>query len=241
MKQLILLPALLLCLALPVFSQQPGSYSPSPSSWQGRLSPDDQREFDRYYAKWTEDSRRSDRDEIASDARHLQDIMTRYNIPPGVPFEQVASPGYASGTTQVRLRAADQREFDKYYAKWLEHTRKNDRDDIASDEQHMREIMARYNIPTDVPFDRIASAGSYGAAALPPSGAYPVSDWRTRLSAHDQHEFDEHYRKYLKDSAKNDRDDVAEDARKMQEIMARYSIPLDVPFDRIATPGAYSH
>ena len=36
-------------------------------------------------------------------------------------------------------------------------TRKNDRDDIAKDEQKMNEILARYNIPRDVPYDVLAS------------------------------------------------------------------------------------
>jgi hypothetical protein len=37
--------------------------------------------------------------------------------------------------------------------------RKNDRDDIAKHEGKMQEIMARYNIPRDVPYDLIASTG----------------------------------------------------------------------------------
>ena len=39
-------------------------------------------------------------------------------------------------------------------------TRKNDRDDIAKDVKHMQEIMARYNIPSSIPFDQIASPGA---------------------------------------------------------------------------------
>ena len=58
---------------------------------------------------------------------------------------------------QSRLSPEDQREFDKYYTKWVNDTRKNDRDDIAKDVTHMQEIMARNNISANVPFDRIAS------------------------------------------------------------------------------------
>ena len=61
-----------------------------------------------------------------------------------------------------RLSADDQKEFDKYYKKWVDDTRRNDRDDIASDVRHMQDIMVRNQIPSDVPFDRIASTGGAG-------------------------------------------------------------------------------
>ena len=100
----------------------------------------------------------------------MQEIMARNNIPANVPFDQIASNGaypnrgYSGGNSngtssngQSRLSADDQREFDKYYAKWLEDMRKNDRDDIDKDVRHMQDIMARYNIPASIPFDQIAS------------------------------------------------------------------------------------
>jgi hypothetical protein len=91
----------------------------------------------------------------------MQEIMARNNIPASVPFDQIASSAaYSSGSSPTyvqRLSVDDQREFDHYYAEWLEHTRKNDRDDVAKDVSHMQEIMARNNIPANVPFDRIAS------------------------------------------------------------------------------------
>ena len=64
----------------------------------------------------------------------------RNNIPANVPFDQIASNGaYAnrgysggnysnraySSNGQSRLSVDDQREFDKYYSKWLEDMRKN--------------------------------------------------------------------------------------------------------------------
>ncbi len=49
-----------------------------------RFSPEDQRDFDRYYAQWVDDSRRN-RDDAARDADHMQDITARYNIPANVP------------------------------------------------------------------------------------------------------------------------------------------------------------
>jgi hypothetical protein len=82
-----------------------------------------------------------------------------------VPFDQIASAAdYPSDSYprdqvwQGRLSPEDQREFDKYYADWLEDTRKNDRDDIDKDVSRMQEIMARNNIAANVPFDRIASS-----------------------------------------------------------------------------------
>src|SRR5207302_1161344 len=97
-----------------------------------------------------------------------QDIMTRNNIPADVSFDQVASaaaypnPAYAAPVTwQGRLSAEDQKDFDKAYAKWIESTRKNDQDDVSSSARQMQDIMTRYSIPANVPFDQIASPGIY--------------------------------------------------------------------------------
>src|SRR5437667_12246394 len=136
-------------------------------------------------------------------------------------------PGFAQG--QVRLSAEDQKKFDKHYSKWVNYTRKNDRDDIAKDVHEMQEIMAKYNIPANVPYDQIASTGS------------GVRVYQSRLSADDQREFDKYYTKWVNDTRKNDRDDVAKDVGRMQEIMARNNIPASVPFDQIASPGDPGH
>src|SRR5438309_6138920 len=108
-------------------------------------------------------------------------------------------PGFAQG--QVRLSAEDQKEFDKHYTKWVNDTRKNDRDDIAKDVRKMQEIMARYNIPPNVPYEQIASSGN----------AYPVRGYQGRLSPDEQREFDKNYTKWVNDRRKNDRDDIAKD------------------------------
>jgi len=134
-----------------------------------------------------------------------------------------------------RLSPEDQQQFDKYYKKWVDDSRKNDRDDIRKDEQHMQDIMGRYDIPADVPYDRIASSASgYGDGD---QGYYGnAHSWQGRLSPGDQQEFDKTYSKWLNDQRK-DRDDLPKDERKMRDIMSRYNIPLDVPFDAIASPG----
>ena len=212
--------------------------------YQGRLSPDEQREFDKNYTKWVNDRRKNDRDDIAKDERHMQEIMGRNNIPPNVPFDQVASTGYANGAVaypsngpwQGRLSPDDQRDFDRYYSRWVEDNRSNDRDDVAKDAGHMQEIMARYNIPANVPFDQIASRGAYPNNNYP-SSAYP-SYGQTRLSPDDQREFDKYYSKWVDDTRKNDRDDIDKDTRHMQDIMARYNIPANVPYHQIASPDA---
>lgn len=136
--------------------QQNGAYPGN----QGRLSPDDQREFDKAYDKWVKDSRKNDRDDIEKDVRKMQDIMARNNIAPSVPYDQIATPGYNNdyrGYAQSRLSPDDQHEFNKAYEKWEKDVRKNDRDDIRKDERKMQDIMARYNIPRDVSYDQVAS------------------------------------------------------------------------------------
>jgi hypothetical protein len=136
-----------------------------------------------------------------------------------------------------RLSSDDQQQFDKAYTKWVNDTRKNDRDDIAKDVRKMQEIMARNNVAPNTPFAAVASNG-YNAA----SGAYPYAYAQPqRLSASDQQEFDKNYRDWVKARRKKDMDDIDKHARKMEQIMARYNIPANVPFDQIASPGAAYH
>ena len=232
MTRVLQLMVLIAALALPALCQY------------GRLSADDQREFDKAYTKWVNDSRKNDRDDIDKDVRKMQDIMSRNNIPPNVPYEQIASSGYTqegryNGTyqqngpyaNQGRLSPDDQREFDKAYDKWVKDSRKNDRDDIDKDVRKMQDIMARNNIPPSVPYEQIATPGS---------GNVYRGYSQSRLQPDDQLEFDKAYEKWEKDVRKNDRDDIRKDERKMQDIMARYNIPRDVPYDQIASPE-YRH
>jgi len=234
-------------------------------SYQRQLPPDDQKEFDKHYTKWVNDNRKNDRDDVEKDARKMQEIMARNGIPASVPFEQIASTGYPSGDQYgnggsgynnsgayprgsaygSRLSPEDQREFDRYYGQWVDDTRRDDRDDAARAVEHMEENMARYNIPTNVAFDQVATPGGYQNNGYSgnsyPAGGTPGYG-QTRLSSDDQHEFDKAYAKWVSDSRKNDRDDLEKDTRKMQEIMARYNIPSNVPYDQIASPdAAYRH
>jgi hypothetical protein len=214
------------------------------------MSASDQAEFDKDYAKWVDATRKHDRDDISENARKMQDIMTRYNIPTSVPFDQIATAGaypataYAAGAWQGKLSAEDQKEFDKNYAKWVDATRKGNQEDVSEHARKMQDIMARYNIPAGVPFAQIASGGGAYPTAAPayPNPAYgsPYAQPQ-RLSADDQHAFDKAYKEWIKARRKNHREDIDENARKMQDIMARYNIAANVPFDQIASPDAVNH
>ena len=208
-------------------------------SYARQLPPDDQKEFDKYYTKWVNDTRKNDRDDIGKDVRKMQEIMARNNIPVDVPFDQVASTGYvapggyedrryAPTGAYGRLSAEDQRDFDRYYSQWVDDNRRSDRPDAARDADHMQDIMARNHIPSTVPFDELATRAGY-------PGNAQVGYGETRLTPDDQREFDKAYSKWVDDSRKNDRDDLERDTRRMQDIMARYNIPSNVPYDQIAS------
>ncbi len=160
---------------------------------------------------------------------------------PAIAQVDVNQDGYYGYPTATRLSPTDQQQFDKYYSKWVDDSRRNDRDDVAKDAGKMQEIMARYNIPASVPFDQIASNPATGAYGYPygyPNGAYGNPAYvGTRLTPGDQQKFNTHYAKWLDANRKNDQDDIASNAGKMQAIMARYNIPPNTPFQAIATNG----
>jgi hypothetical protein len=111
--------------------------------------------------------RSNDQDDVTNNARKMQEIMARNSIPPNVPFAAIATNGYAAGPNGYpnsaygaqgqTLSAKDQRDFDKDYQKWVDARHKKDMDDVDKNAHKMQQIMARYNIPANVPFDRIAS------------------------------------------------------------------------------------
>ncbi len=271
MKSLSLVTTLFLSLivaagARPAQAQYNVSYGQA-QNWRATLSSDDQRDFDKYYSKWVDASRKGDRDDIVENERHMQDIMVRNHIPVGVSFEQIATspaPGYAYGASpnepypngaypngaypypagQVRLSPDDQRKFDKEYAKWVDSQRKNDQDDVDKSARDMEQIMARYNIPSNVPFASIATNGyPAGYGVNPNAPAYPYTNGQAsqRLSDKDQKDFDKAYHHWVEARNKRDMDDVDKNERKMREIMARYNIPANVSFDQIATAGSAYH
>lgn len=222
-----------------------GSMYPA-RSYARQLSPDDQKDFDKAYTKWVNDTRKNDQNGVAKDVQKMQEIMARNNIPATVPFDQVASTGsvayeeprYAPAGTYARLSPEDQHDFDRYYSQWVDDSRRNDQRDASRDADHMQAIMARYSIPSNVPYDQLATQGAYPGNGQPGYGptvpaATPYA--QTRLNPDDQRDFDKAYSKWVNDSRKGDRDDLDKDTRKMQDIMARYNIPSNVPYDQIAS------
>jgi len=73
------------------------------------------------------------------------------------PGERGERGGYRGSRWQGHLSGDDQKRFDSYYTRWVNYNRDNNRDQVGSMEKRMREIMARYNIPGDVPFDEITT------------------------------------------------------------------------------------
>jgi hypothetical protein len=61
------------------------------AEWRGRLSADDQSRFDSYYSRWQEYRRTNNQGEVASMENRMRDVMSHNNIPPDVPFDQIAS------------------------------------------------------------------------------------------------------------------------------------------------------
>lgn len=133
------------------------------ASWISRMSPEDQREFNKHYQKWQEATAKNHGHDIEEHARKMEEIMARYNIPPRTPLEQVASNGsprhYDARDFQGKLSPEDQKKFDKEYEHWVDDRRKGDQHEMAEHEGKMQEIMARYNIPRDAPYDEVASSG----------------------------------------------------------------------------------
>lgn len=233
MNRLLGIFALVLLFGLPVFSQAQ------------RMAPDDQGRFNDYYSRWMQDRQSNDRDDMISMEHHMQDLMNKYAIPPATPYGEVAAqnagPGYNDRDDRDRNYAGsryghamspdDQRKFNEEYRKWQESSAKHDRDDIDKHARKLEEIMARYNIPPNTSFDEIASANGYSQPR------YNYRDFQGRLSRDDQQRFDKSYQHWMHERSENDRNGMAKEEGKMQEIMARYNIPRDVPYDAVVSGG----
>lgn len=63
------------------------------------------------------------------------------------------------GQWSGRLSGDDQRRFDSYYSRWLEYRRTNNRDEIVSMEKRMQDVYQHNGIPSNVPYDRVATNG----------------------------------------------------------------------------------
>ena len=61
--------------------------------YRGVLAPEWQGKFDSYYQRWLNYRAKNNEDEMRSMERRMQDIMRNYNIPPDVPYGDIASGG----------------------------------------------------------------------------------------------------------------------------------------------------
>ena len=153
---------------------------------------------------------------------------------------------------QGRLSTEDQGRFDSYYSRWLDYVESNDRNNRNSMEDRMRDVMSHYNIPSDVPFDQIASNNTqgYGIHQRPDQegdnddrdqSGYRDRQWQNRLSAKDQHRFDTCYSRWLEARQIGDRHETASMEKRMLDLMMRYSIPRDAQFSHIASGATESN
>jgi hypothetical protein len=240
MKKLLGSMIVLAAMALPALAQMQ------------QMRPDDQQKFDNEYSRWLQDKQTNNRDDMVSMEHHMQDLMNKYSIPADTPYDQIASqnnmappppPGYNNGpynnnpaynngydnrSYANQMSPDDQNKFNKEYSKWQEANAKNDRDDIDKHARNMEELMQRNNIPQNTPFNAIATTSGYAPRV-------DVREYQGRFSPDDQKKYDKAYEKFQRDRAKHDRDDYAKDEAKLNEIMAKYNVPRDVPYDALVS------
>jgi hypothetical protein len=157
--------------------------------------------------------------------------------------------GISHDRWQGRLSTEDQGRFDSYYWRWLDYAQSNDRGNRNSMEDRMRDVMSHYNIPSDVPFDQIASNNNhgYGTHRRPDQEGdnddraqrgYRDRQWQDRLSAKDQQRFDTYYSRWMEARQTGDRHETASMEKRMLDLMEHYSIPPDAQFFQIASGAA---
>ena len=222
-----------------------------PALGQWRLSGDDQRRFDSYFARWQDSRDRNDRGEVRSMEARMLDIYARYRIPQDTPFWRVASNGRPNNWDRWRgrLSSEDQSRFDSYFSRWQGYRRNNDRGEMQSMERRMQDIYAQYRIPSDVPYYVVASNGRDDERRWDndrgnddrrdndrrDNDRWNRDSWRGRLSSDDQVRFDSYYSRWLSYKRSHNGSEVASMERRMFDIMEQYSIPKNVPFEQIAS------
>ncbi len=221
-------------------------YGVSPDRWQGRLSAEDQGRFDSYYSRWLDYRQTNDRDNRNSMEERMRDVMSHYNIPSDVPFDQIASNdtqgygvqrrpdrdgdnddrgqrGYRDRQWQNRLSAKDQRRFDSYYSRWLDARRTGNRHETTSMEKRMLDLMGRYSIPPDAQFSQIASGSAerYSRLNIPPFSGSDASDFRS------------YYSRWQEYKRTDNRDQVASMEERMRRVMTDHNIPNDASYEDV--------
>jgi len=64
---------------------------------------------------------------------------------------------------------------------------------------------------------------------------YRNNGWRGRLSTEDQSRFDSYYSRWLEYRRTNNRDEIVSMEKRMQDVMTHYNIPLNTPYEQIAS------
>ena len=56
-----------------------------------------------------------------------------------------------------RMTPDDEAQFNGYYSRWQQDRQTDNRDDMVSMEHHMQDLMAKYSIPSNTPYDQVAA------------------------------------------------------------------------------------
>jgi hypothetical protein len=221
-------------------------YGASRDRWQGRLSTEDQGRFDSYYSRWLNYAQNNDRENRNSMEERMRDVMSHYNIPSDVAFEQIASnrnQGYGNNRVrdedgdehgrnhadyrgahgQNRFSVEDQQRFDSYYSRWLTARRTGNRHETGSTEERMRNLMGRYSIPLNTQFSEIASdsAGRYSRPNIP------------RFTGRDASDFRSYYSRWQGYKRTNNRGEVASMEERMRKVMTDHNVPNGASYEDV--------
>jgi len=215
-------------------------YGASYDRWQGRLSTEDQGRFDSYYSRWLNYMHTNDAANRKAMEERMRDVMSHYDIPSDVSFDQIASDSNPNDRDRFRddhermqedrarqgqshLTVEDQQRFDSYYSRWLTARRSGNRSETGSMEERMRDLMGRNSIPLSVQFSQIASesAGRYSQPNIP------------RFSGKDASDFRAYYARWQDYKRTNNRDQVASMEERMRKVMTDHNVPNDASYEDV--------
>jgi len=216
------------------------SYGAPHDRWQGRLSTEDQGRFDSYYSRWLNYTQTNDAANRNAMEERMRDVMSHYDIPSDVSFDQVASDSNANGRYRVgdehgqmqgdrarqgqnHLTVEDQQRFDSYYSRWLTARRTGNRSETGSMEERMRDLMGRNSIPLTVQFSQIASesSGRYSQPNIP------------RFSGKDASDFRAYYARWQEYRRTNNREQVASMEERMRKVMTDHNVPNNASYEDV--------
>jgi hypothetical protein len=219
-------------------------YGAAHDRWQGRLSTEDQGRFDSYYSRWLTYRQNNDAANRHGMEERMRDVMSHYDIPSDVPFDEVASNSNGNRRYRVRdddgdehgrmqedrarqrqdhLTFEDQQRFDSYYSRWLTARRTGNRSETGSMEERMRDLMGRNSIPLSVQFSQIASesAGRYSRPNIP------------RFSGRDASDFRSYYARWQDYKRTNNREQVASMEERMRKVMIDHNVPSNASYEDV--------